>query len=164
MKVNVDVKYLDSRYEMEWGGLRPATPGSAAVDLRVSLKKFGRDTISLDPGHEILLPTGVAFDIKTPNVCFVVLPKSGLGAKSGIVLGNLTGLIDNDYQGEIMIKAWYRPKSDALQPFKITDGMFLVQGMFLPYYSPIFNTVDVFEATTERGSMGFGEATKIIEG
>ncbi len=129
-----------------------ATPGSAAIDLYACNSK-NEPTITIKPGQNLLIPSGIALNIKNQNIAAVVLPRSGLGHKEGIVLGNLVGLIDSDYQGEIMISIWNRNKDRDVM---IDRGMRIAQLMFIPVLKPNFIAVEEFSSKTERGSGGFG--------
>ena len=120
---------------------------AAAVDLRAM---FEQDTV-VAPNSTILVPTGIAIYIKNPYLCATVLPRSGLGFKHGIVLGNLTGLIDADYQGQLMVPLWNR----SGEPFTIHVGDRIAQMMFLPIVRATFKQVEEFELTN-RGTLGFG--------
>ncbi|MCK0513297.1 dUTP diphosphatase [Anaerobiospirillum sp. NML120448] len=146
--VEIELKVLDERFKQ---GLFPLpqyeSDMAAAVDLRAM---FEQDTI-VAPNSTILVPTGIAIYIKNPYLCATVLPRSGLGFKHGIVLGNLTGLIDADYQGQLMVPLWNR--SD--EPFTIHVGDRIAQMMFLPIVRATFKQVEEFELTN-RGTLGFG--------
>ncbi len=149
MKKKIDVKILDRRI----GDLFPlptyATQGSAGLDLRACLDS----AVVLAPGETILVPTGLAVHIADPALAAVVLPRSGLGHKHGIVLGNLVGLIDSDYQGPLMVSVWNRGQ----QVFSIEPGERLAQMVFVPVVQVEFNVVDDFTAS-ERGEGGFGHS------
>ena len=124
-----------------------ATTGSAGMDLRAIV-----DTpVTLEPGGSALIPTGLAMHIGDPNYCAVILPRSGLGHKHGIVLGNLVGLIDADYQGPLMISCWNRGQS----AYTIEPGERIAQLVFLPVAHAQFRIVDEF-ASSQRGVRGFG--------
>lgn len=125
-----------------------ATTGSAAVDLMAAIS----DTLILPPGCSELVPTGIAVHIADPNMAAMILPRSGLGAKVGLVLGNLVGLIDSDYQGEIFVSAWNRNFDN---PVRITPRTRLAQMVFVPVVRPEFCVVDAFCASL-RGARGFG--------
>lgn len=146
--VEIELKVLDKRFKQ---GLFPLpqyeSDMAAAVDLRAM---FEQDTV-VAPNSTILVPTGIAIYIKNPYLCATVLPRSGLGFKHGIVLGNLTGLIDADYQGQLMVPLWNR--SD--EPFNIHVGDRIAQMMFLPIVRATFKQVEEFELTN-RGTLGFG--------
>lgn len=124
-----------------------ATQGSAGLDLRACLE----ETQTLVPGETLLIPTGIALYIENPNIAGIILPRSGLGHNHGIVLGNLVGLIDSDYQGELLISCWNRGKTI----FTITPGERLAQLVFVPVLQAEFEVVDVFKNSL-RGQGGFG--------
>lgn len=146
--VEIELKVLDERFKQ---GLFPLpqyeSDMAAAVDLRAM---FEQDTV-VAPNSTILVPTGIAIYIKNPYLCATVLPRSGLGFKHGIVLGNLTGLIDADYQGQLMVPLWNR----SGEPFTIHVGDRIAQMMFLPIVRATFKQVEEFELTN-RGTLGFG--------
>jgi dUTP pyrophosphatase len=126
-----------------------ATPGSAGLDLRACIKV----AITLLPGQTELIPTGIAIHIADPGLAALILPRSGLGHKHGIVLGNLVGLIDSDYQGELMVSCWNRGYTEfTLQPFDR-----LAQLVIVPVVQAAFDVVDKFDAS-ERGHRGFGSS------
>lgn len=128
-----------------------ATPGAAGLDLRALLDA----PLELAPGQTSLIKTGLAVYIGDPALAAVILPRSGLGHKSGIVLGNLTGLIDSDYQGELMVSCWNRnPPGSA--PFTIQPGERIAQLVFVPVVQAAFELVDAFHAVSDRGTGGFG--------
>ena len=124
-----------------------ATPGSAGLDLRACVPQ----TLVLQPGQCELIPTGIAIHIGDPGLAAVILPRSGLGHKHGIVLGNLVGLIDSDYQGPLMVSCWNR----GAQPFTIEPLERLAQLVIVPVVQARFEVVESFEAS-DRGSGGFG--------
>jgi len=132
-----------------------ATPGSAAVDLYAC---FEGDQIIVDRGATVLVPSGIAISIQDPNVAAFVLPRSGLGHKDGIVLGNLVGLIDSDYQGEVMVSVWNRnhEESGVHRDFVLKRGTRLAQLMFVPFVKPTLVPVETFSSKTQRGEGGFG--------
>jgi len=141
----IDIKILDSRLR---GDLpHYATPGSAGLDLRACLG----EPLTLAPGRTELIPAGIAIHIADPGLAAVILPRSGLGHKHGIVLGNLVGLIDSDYQGQIFVSTWNRG-SDA---FVIQPMERLAQLVVIPVVQVGFNVVDDFDAS-HRGAGGFG--------
>ncbi len=144
---SVELRILDERLGTEFPLPEYATDGSAGIDLRACLK----NTLVLPPSDTQLIPSGMAVHIHNNGYAAVVLPRSGLGHKHGIVLGNLVGLIDSDYQGEVFISCWNR--SD--QPFTIEPGERIAQLVFLPIAKPTFERVEAFEQST-RGSGGFG--------
>lgn len=124
-----------------------ATTGSAGLDLRACLE----DNLTVHPGETHLIPTGLAIHIDDPSLAAVLLPRSGLGHKHGIVLGNLVGLIDSDYQGQIFVSCWNR--SD--KPFEITVGERIAQMVIIPVVQVAFEAVTEF-SSSERGTGGFG--------
>ncbi len=126
-----------------------ATEGSAGLDLRAMVK----EPLTLEPGDTQLLPTGMAIYISDPGYAGMILPRSGLGHKHGIVLGNLVGLIDSDYQGELMVSCWNRGQ----QPFTIEPGERIAQLVIVPVMQVQLEQVDTFTGT-ERGSGGFGHS------
>ena len=147
----IQIKILDPRVGSELPLPAYATDGSAGLDLRAVL-----DTpLTLNPGDTTLLKTGLAIYIADPNLAAVILPRSGLGHKHGIVLGNLVGLIDSDYQGELMVSCWNRGKDS----FTINPGERIAQLVFLPVVRAAFETVSEFHATA-RGTGGFGSTGK----
>lgn len=143
----IQVRILDSRIGAEFPLPAHATDGSAGVDLRACI----RENMLLRAGQTTLVPTGIAIHIADPGLAAVILPRSGLGHKNGIVLGNLVGLIDSDYQGEVMVSCWNRG-SDA---FIIEPGARLAQMVFVPVTQVDFEVVEEFRAS-ERGGGGFG--------
>jgi dUTP pyrophosphatase len=143
----IEVRLLDARYGADWALLDYATPASAGVDLRAAL-----DTaLAIAPRETHLVPTGLSIHIADPALCAVILPRSGLGHKHGIVLGNGTGLIDADYQGPLMVSVWNR--GDAA--FTIEPGDRIAQLVVLPIVRARFAVVDEFESSA-RGAGGFG--------
>ncbi|MDR9432564.1 MAG: dUTP diphosphatase [Spiribacter sp.] len=143
----VELQILDPRLGSEFALPDYATDGSAGIDLRACLETAE----TLAPGDTRLIPSGIAVHIADNAYAAVILPRSGLGHKHGIVLGNLVGLIDSDYQGEIFISCWNRSES----AFHIEPGERIAQLVFLPVARPKFKQVDAF-ADSERGSGGFG--------
>jgi dUTP pyrophosphatase len=147
--MKLDVKILDARMREYLPTY--ATPGSAGLDLRACL-----DTqMMLEPGQTVLVPTGLAIHVGDPGYAALILPRSGLGHKHGIVLGNLVGLIDSDYQGELMISTWNR----AQTTFKHNPMERLAQLVIVPVVQAQLNIVDEF-APSERGEGGFGSTGK----
>jgi len=145
----IEVKVLDPRM----AGQLPAyaTPGSAGLDLRACLEA----PIVLEPGQTTLIPTGLAIHIGDPGLAAMILPRSGLGHKHGIVLGNLVGLIDSDYQGPLMVSCWNRGSAAfTLQPMER-----IAQLVIVPVVQASFVRVDEFD-TSERGEGGFGSTGK----
>ncbi len=126
-----------------------ATNGSAGLDLRACLK----EAVTLEPGETTLVPTGMAIYIEDPSLAAMILPRSGLGHKHGIVLGNLVGLIDSDYQGELMVSCWNRGNT----PFTLEIGERLAQLVLVPVVQAQFTQVEELTAT-ERGAGGFGHS------
>lgn len=145
--MNVELKVLDPRLGTTWPLPTYATDGSAALDLRAMLVA----AFYLYPGESRAFHTGFALHIADPGLCALILPRSGLGVQ-GLVLANLVGLIDSDYQGEIVVNAWNR----ADDPIRIEPGDRIAQLLFAPVARPVFDIVDDFAATTTRGVGGFG--------
>ncbi len=143
----VQLKILDSRLGKEFPLPDYATSGSAGLDLRAYLD----DTLIIQPGATELIPTGFAIHIADQSIAALIIPRSGLGHKHGIVLGNLLGLIDSDYQGQVFISCWNRGQD----PFKIEVGDRIAQMVFVPVVQAEFETVGEFEASP-RGDGGFG--------
>jgi dUTP pyrophosphatase len=143
----IELKILDPRVGAEWDLPQLATEGSAGMDLRACLDA----ALTLAPGDTQLIPTGVAIHIGDPGLAAVILPRSGLGHKHGIVLGNLVGLIDSDYQGQLLVSCWNRGK----ESFNIQPGERIAQLVFVPVVRAQFDIVNEF-AASERGSGGFG--------
>ena len=144
---NIDVKILDSRIGNEFDMPDYQTPGSAGIDLLACLD----EPLTLNPGKTELIPSGMAIYIRDTNLAAVLLPRSGLGHKKGLVLGNLVGLIDSDYQGQVFISCWNRGQNSCV----IDPGMRLTQMVFLPIEQVKFNIVDSFDES-DRGEGGFG--------
>ncbi|MEQ1682466.1 MAG: dUTP diphosphatase [Burkholderiaceae bacterium] len=141
----IDVKVLDARMEAQLPAY--ATPGSAGLDLRACLDV----PLVLKPGQTELIPTGLAIHIGDPGLAAVILPRSGLGHKHGIVLGNLVGLIDSDYQGPLMVSCWNRGSAEfTVQPMER-----IAQLVILPVVQAAFRVVTEFGAS-DRGESGFG--------
>jgi len=143
----VDVKIIDPRVGQEFPMPEYATNGSAGMDLRAILD----DDKELLPGETLLIPTGIAIHIANNNMAAVILPRSGLGHKHGIVLGNLVGLIDSDYQGQLFVSCWNRGSTS----FIIRPGERIAQLVFVPIVQANFNIVESFEQS-DRGDGGFG--------
>ncbi|MBN8764785.1 MAG: dUTP diphosphatase [Thiobacillus sp.] len=141
----MDVKILDARLRDQLPHY--ATPGSAGLDLRACIDA----PIMLAPGETRLIPTGLAIHLADPGYAALILPRSGLGHKHGIVLGNLVGLIDSDYQGQLMVSAWNRGQ----QRFELTPMERLAQLVIVPVMQAEFNIVEAF-ADSQRGEGGFG--------
>ena len=138
---------------MAGGQLLPtyAAEGSAGLDLRALIN----EPLTVEAGQTVLIPTGISIYIADPSLAAVILPRSGLGHKNGIVLGNLVGLIDSDYQGPLMVSLWNRSQ----EAFKVNVGDRIAQLVFVPVVQAQFNVVDDFTAT-ERGEGGFGHSGK----
>jgi dUTP pyrophosphatase len=145
----LQVKILDPRIGKEFPLPEHATPGSAGVDLRACLEA----SLELRPGETQLIPTGIAIHLDDPGYAALILPRSGLGHKHGIVLGNLVGLIDSDYQGQLMVSCWNRGQS----AFTIQPGERIAQLIIVPVAQVGFEVVDEFVAS-ERGAGGFGSS------
>ena len=150
MTMNLDVKILDARIAAQMPNY--ATPGSAGLDLRACLDA----PLTLAPNAWQLVPTGMAIHLKDPGYAAMLLPRSGLGHKHGIVLGNLVGLIDSDYQGQLMVSAWNR--SDV--SFTIEPMERIAQMVIVPVVQATFNVVNNFAAPSERGEGGYGSTGK----
>ncbi|MDH3401885.1 MAG: dUTP diphosphatase [Chromatiales bacterium] len=144
---SIQLKILDPRLGAEFPVPDYATSGSAGMDLRACLDK----TLVLEPGQTELIPTGMAIHIDDPGLAAVLLPRSGLGHKHGIVLGNLTGLIDSDYQGQVFVSCWNR----SSHPFTIEPGDRIAQMVILPVVQARFEIVEEF-SDSKRGTGGFG--------
>ncbi|EPZ98894.1 dUTP diphosphatase [Glaesserella parasuis] len=147
----IDLKILDKRIGTEFPLPTYATAGSAGLDLRALVEQ----PLTVEAGQTVLIPTGISVYIADPNLAAVILPRSGLGHKNGIVLGNLVGLIDSDYQGPLMVSLWNR--SD--KSFTIEVGDRIAQLVFVPVVQAQFNIVEEFTAT-DRGEGGFGHSGK----
>jgi dUTP pyrophosphatase len=143
--MKMDVKILDTRLRDQLPHY--ATPGAAGLDLRACIDA----PLTLQPGEAQLIPTGLAIHLADPGYAALILPRSGLGHKHGIVLGNLVGLIDSDYQGQLMVSAWNRGQ----QAFELVPMERLAQLVVVPVVQAEFNVVEAFE-TSARGEGGFG--------
>ena len=147
--MKIDVKIIDARMTDQLPSY--ATPGSAGLDLRACLQ----EPLTLAPNAWQLVPTGIAIYLKDPNFAAIILPRSGLGHKHGIVLGNLVGLIDSDYQGQLMVSAWNRSdKSFTIEPMER-----IAQLVVVPVVQAQFNVVTEFP-TSQRGEGGYGSTGK----
>ena len=147
--MNVDVKIIDSRMREQLPAY--ATPGSAGLDLRACIDA----PMVMNPGDTFLMPTGLAVHVADAGYCALVLPRSGMGFKNGIVLANLVGLIDSDYQGQLMVPLWNRSNTAfTLNPMERVAQMIIV-----PVMHAQFTVVDEFSAS-ERGAGGFGSTGK----
>jgi dUTP pyrophosphatase len=145
----IEVKILDPRVGREIPLPDYATAGSAGMDLRACLA----EPLTISPGETHLIPTGIAIHIGDPRLVALILPRSGLGHKHGIVLGNLVGLIDSDYQGQLFVSCWHR----GTTPFTVEVGERIAQMVIVPVVRAHFEVVEEF-ATSERGSGGFGHS------
>lgn len=146
---NIDLKVLDERIRAHLPAY--ATPGSAGMDLRACIDA----PLTIAPGRTELIPTGVSIHVADPGLAAIILPRSGLGHKHGIVLGNLVGLIDSDYQGQLMVSAWNR----SPQAFTIAPMDRIAQLVIVPVLQAQFNLVDDFPASM-RGERGYGSTGK----
>lgn len=149
MKQRLQVKVLDQRIGRDYPLPSYATEGSAGLDLRALLD----EPLTINPGETVLIRTGLAIYIGDPNLAGLILPRSGLGHKHGIVLGNLVGLIDADYQGELMVSCWNRGQD----VFVMQPGERLAQYVLVPVVQAEFEVVDEFQASS-RGAGGFGSS------
>ena len=147
MQRTLEVKLLDPRFGDAWPMPAYATAASAGLDLRAALDA----PLNLQPGDTALVPSGLAIHLADPTLCALVLPRSGLGHRHGIVLGNGTGLIDADYQGPLLVSLWNRGR----EPFTIEPGDRVAQLVVVPIVRAALQVVDTFEES-ERGSGGFG--------
>jgi len=145
--VNVEIQILDPRLEKEFGLPTQATPGSAALDIRAMPKK----TMGIVSGARKLIPTGIAINIKTATCAGLLLPRSGLSQAQGIILGNSVGLLDPDYQGELLISCW----NTGNDWFCLKPGMRIAQLLFINFEKVNFVKVNTFEKT-DRAENGFG--------
>jgi len=145
----LQVKILDSRIGNQFPLPKYATPGSAGLDLRACLD----EALTVAPGETHLIPTGMAIHIADPSLCAMILPRSGLGHKHGIVLGNLVGLIDSDYQGQLFVSVWNRGDST----FTMEPGERMAQLVLVPVVQAQFDIVDEFDSS-DRGEGGFGSS------
>ena len=147
----VELKILDPRLGKEFPLPSYTTEGSAGIDLRACLDEH----LKISPGETHLIPTGMAIHMRDKGLAAIILPRSGLGHKHGIVLGNLVGLIDSDYQGQIFVSCWNRGDRD----FVIEPGDRISQMIFIPIIQAEFEIVDEFEAS-QRGAGSFGHSGK----
>ena len=145
----IDIKILDDRLKQQPPAY--ATPGSAGLDLRACIER----ALTLEPGQTHLVPTGIAIHLDDPGYAALILPRSGLGHKHGIVLGNLVGLIDSDYQGQIYVSCWNRSRTS----FAVNPMERIAQLVVVPVAQVGFNVVEDF-AASERGESGFGSTGK----
>lgn len=147
MKQDIKMKILDPRIGSDFPLPSHASSGSAGVDLRAMIP----EALVVKPNQTVLIPTGISIFIDNQDLCATILPRSGLGHKHGIVLGNLVGLIDSDYQGPLMVSMWNRSTDE----FTVNVGDRIAQLVFLPVVHANFTIVDSFEKS-ERGEGGFG--------
>ena len=147
--MRINLKILDSRVGRDFPLPQHSTPGSAGMDLRACIDA----PLVLAPGAAEMIPTGISVYIENPGFAAMLLPRSGLGHKNGIVLGNLVGLIDSDYQGPLMVSTWNR----GAAPFTIQPGDRIAQMVIVPVVQATFEVVEEFSATL-RGSGGFGSS------
>ncbi len=145
----IQLKILDSRIGNELPLPAYATEGSAGMDLRACID----EVLEIKPGETKLIPTGLAIHVADPSLAAVLLPRSGLGHKHGIVLGNLVGLIDSDYQGQLFVSCWNRGDT----PFEINVGERIAQMVFVPVVQASFEVVEEFDSS-DRGVGGFGHS------
>ncbi len=146
---SIDLKILDPRIGDSIPLPHYATDGSAGLDMRAAID----EVVTVAPGETVLIPTGLAIHIADPGLAAVLLPRSGLGHKHGLVLGNLTGLIDSDYQGQVFISCWNRGSTS----YEIQPGERIAQMLFVPVEQVRFNIVEDFD-DSERGAGGFGHS------
>ena len=146
---SIELKILDPRVGEDIPLPHYATEGSAGLDMRACID----EPLTVTPGETVLVPTGLAIHISDASLAAVLLPRSGLGHKHGLVLGNLTGLIDSDYQGQVFISCWNR----GSKQYEIQPGERIAQMVFVPVEQVQFNVVDEFD-DSQRGSGGFGHS------
>lgn len=145
----LDIKILDEKIRAQMPAY--ATHGSAGLDLRACID----EPITLRPGDSVLIPTGLAIHLDDPGLAAIIIPRSGLGHKHGIVLGNLVGLIDSDYQGQLLVSCWNRGR----EPFVVNPLERIAQLVVIPVVQVALNIVDAFEESA-RGAGGFGSTGK----
>ena len=146
---SIELKILDSRIGDSIPLPHYATDGSAGLDMRACID----ESLTVDPGETVLVPSGLAIHIGNPGLAAVLLPRSGLGHKHGLVLGNLTGLIDSDYQGQVFVSIWNRSKKS----YEIEPGERIAQMVFIPVKQVAFDVVEEFDDSA-RGDGGFGHS------
>lgn len=148
---SVELKILDPRIGDSIPLPHYATGGSAGMDMRACID----EPLTVAPGETVLVPTGLAIHVADPSLAAVLLPRSGLGHKHGLVLGNLTGLIDSDYQGQVFISCWNR----SMTSYEVQPGERIAQMVFVPVLQVELKVVDEFDAS-DRGAGGFGHSGK----
>jgi dUTP pyrophosphatase len=148
MTIQVEYKILDKRLGNEIEMPHYGTKGSAGLDLRACIDA----PLTIEPGQTVLIPTGMAIHLDDAGLAAMILPRSGLGHKHGIVLGNLVGLIDSDYQGELKVSCWNRGDTS----YTVAVGERIAQMVIVPVLQPVFTEVQEFGEATERGMGGFG--------
>ena len=148
---SIELKILDPRIGDSIPLPHYATDGSAGMDMRACID----DALTVTPGETVLVPTGLAIHVADPGLAAVLLPRSGLGHKHGLVLGNLTGLIDSDYQGQVFISCWNR----ASKSYEVQPGERIAQMVFVPVLQVELKVVEEFDSS-ERGAGGFGHSGK----
>lgn len=146
---SIELKVLDPRVGDSIPLPHYATDGSAGLDMRACID----EALTVNPGETVLVPTGLAIHVSDPALAAVLLPRSGLGHKHGIVLGNLTGLIDSDYQGQVFISCWNRGSN----AYEVQPGERIAQMVFVPVEQVEFKVVEEFD-TSDRGAGGFGHS------
>ena len=146
---SIELKILDPRVGDSIPLPHYATEGSAGLDMRACID----EALTVNPGETVLVPTGLAIHVSDPALAAVLLPRSGLGHKHGLVLGNLTGLIDSDYQGQVFISCWNRGSG----AYEVQPGERIAQMVFVPVEQVEFNVVEEFD-TSNRGAGGFGHS------
>lgn len=146
---HIELKILDPRMGKDYPLPEYATQGSAGVDLRACID----EPLEIKPGATELVPSGIAIHMEDPGMAAVILPRSGLGHKHGLVLGNLVGLIDSDYQGQVFVSCWNR----GSESFTIEPGLRLAQMVFVPVVQASFSVVEEF-SPSQRGAGGFGHS------
>jgi len=149
MRRKIQLKILDDNLGTRFPLPQHATEGSAGVDMRACID----DPLTVEPGKTELIPTGLAIHVEDPGLAAVLIPRSGLGHKHGIVLGNLVGLIDSDYQGQVYVSCWNR----SAQPFVVEPGERIAQMVLVPVVQMDFEVVEEFDRS-ERGAGGFGHS------
>lgn len=154
--MNIQLKILDDRITQDM--LQPATVGSAGIDLRACID----EKIVIKPGECVLIPSGIAIHIHDPQYAAFIFPRSGLGHKHGLVLGNLTGVIDSDYQGQIMVSLWNR-NQNLSDCYTVKPMERIAQLVITPVVRPEFEIVAEFDADTVRGDGGFGSTDKPLQ-